>query len=142
MEDYEEFLKQLKHLAETGEETIASTPVGHHTTVYRAVRDEELKDIKKTGKFINRGSAEGKYFTNSAESASDYARKAVNGFGDSAYTIVKTYVPADTLRDLSAVSVDGGIRAWVIPDNHLPALQPVVLDSMPIPLINLGRKRS
>lgn len=51
-------------------------------TLYRAVGPAELSDIQKTGQLINRGSAEGKYFTSSAENASDYAKQAVNAFGD------------------------------------------------------------
>ena len=83
------------------------------------------------GKLINRGSAEGKYFTNSAEDASSYAKQAVKAFGDQPYTIIKTKVPTSSLP--SPVSVDRGIPAYVLPNETLPGLKPEILNSMPIP---------
>lgn len=104
---------------------------GRSTTLYRAVGPDELADIQKTGQLVNRGSAEGKYFTTSAEHASSYAKQAVNAFGDTPYTIVKTKVPKSSLP--SPVSVDRGIPAYVVPDKALQGLKPEVLNSMPIP---------
>ena len=104
---------------------------GGTTTVYRAVGPGELADIQKTGQLINRGSAEGKYFTSSAEHASDYAKQAVKAFGDQPYTTIKTKVPTSSLP--SPVSVDGGIPAYVIPNNSLKGLTPEVLKSMAVP---------
>lgn len=101
------------------------------TTLYRAVGPDELTDIQETGQFINRGSAEGKYFTTSSEAASDYSRQAVEAFGDQPYTTVKTQVPSSSLP--APVSVDGGIPAHVIPDGELPKLKPEILDTMAIP---------
>lgn len=63
------------------------------TTLYRAVQSAELDDIQATNMFRNLGSAEGKYFTTSAEAASSYAKQAVNAFGDSPYTLIQTRVP-------------------------------------------------
>ena len=100
-------------------------------TLYRAVGPVELSDIQQTGQLINRGSAEGKYFTSSAENASDYAKQAVNVFGDPPYTTIKTEVSTSVLP--SPVNVDGGIPAYVIPNEALPSLTPTVLDSMSIP---------
>lgn len=99
--------------------------------MYRAVGPNELADIRATKQIRNRGSAEGKYFTSSSEYASEYAKKAVSMFGDAPYTTIKTQVPRSSLP--SPVSVDGGIPAYVIPDNALPGLLPSVLDSMAIP---------
>ena len=104
---------------------------GGTTTLYRAVGPDELADIQKTKQLINRGSAEGKYFTTSAEHASSYAKQAVNAFGDAPYTIVKTKVPKSSLP--SPVSVDRGIPAYVVPNKSLQNLKPEVLNSMPIP---------
>jgi RHS repeat-associated protein len=101
------------------------------TTLYRAVGPDELADVQNTGQLINRGSAEGKYFTTSAEHASDYAQKAVRGFGDPPYTTIRTQIPTSTLP--SPTSVDGGIPAFVIPNNSLPNLKPTVLDWMALP---------
>lgn len=101
------------------------------TTLYRAVSPSELADIQKTGRLINRGSAEGKYFTNSAEHASEYAKQAVKAFGDQPYTTIKTKVPTSSLP--SPTSVDRGIPAYVIPNKALKGLKPEILNSMPIP---------
>jgi hypothetical protein len=104
---------------------------GGTTTLYRAVKPDELADIQNTGQLINRGSAEGKYFTSSSADASDYARQAVRAFGDPPYTTIRTDVPNSLLP--SPVSVDGGIPAYVIPDEALRGLRPQVLNAMDIP---------
>lgn len=117
--------------AARGGGTAVKAAKGGSTTLYRAVGPDELADIHKTGKLINRGSAEGKYFTNSAEDASSYAKQAVKAFGDQPYTIIKTKVPTSSLP--SPVSVDRGIPAYVLPNETLPGLKPEILNSMPIP---------
>jgi RHS repeat-associated protein len=113
-------------------DAFSSAPGGTPTTpLYRAVGPDELADINSTQALRNLGSAEGKYFTSSAEHASDYARQAVRAFGDPPYTIIRTDVPTSSLP--RPVSVDGGIPAYVIPDASLPGLRPTVMDTMPIP---------
>ena len=102
------------------------------TTLYRAVGPAELADIQATGVLRNLGSAEGKYFTTSSESAASYAKQAVGGFGDPPYTIIKTTVPDSIFEGLTPATVDRGIPAWVIPNSRLPGLTPQVLDYMPI----------
>lgn len=111
----------------------ADNAVEASTTLYRAVGPDELADITATGAFRNLGSAEGKYFTTSAENASWYAKQAVAGFGDAPYTIVQTQVPNSVLGGLSSATVDRGVPAWVLPNNRLPGLTPTVNSTMPIP---------
>jgi len=82
-------------------------------------------------KIADSASTEGKYFTTSAEHAADYAKQAVKAFKDPPYTIIRTEVPTSSLP--RAVSVDGGIPAYVVPEASLPGLRPTVLDTMPIP---------
>lgn len=102
--------------------------------IFRAVGLDELADIQKSGAFNNLPGLEGKYFTTSAESAADYARKAVKGFGDPPYTIVHTQVPSSVLNQPGIyATVDGGIPAYVIPNNNLPGLTPNVLNYSPLP---------
>jgi hypothetical protein len=103
------------------------------TTLYRAVGPAELADIDATSALRNLGSAEGKYFTTSAADASSYAKQAVNGFGDPPYTIIKTEVPNTIFEGLTPATVDRGIPAWVVPNNRLPGLTPIIEPSMPIP---------
>lgn len=95
------------------------------------VGPDELSDIANTGQLINRGSAEGKYFTSSSQDASSYARQAVSAFGDAPYTNIKVDVPNSILP--SPVSVDGGIPAYVIPNESLQGLKPQILDTMDLP---------
>ena len=67
------------------------------TTLYRGVMPEELADIQQTGQLINRGSAEGKYFSLDPGGVSSYAKQAVKGFGDPPYTMVQTQIPTRLL---------------------------------------------
>jgi RHS repeat-associated protein len=105
---------------------------GSSTTLFRAVSPSELADISATGKFRNLGSSEGKYFTISGSNASFYAKQAVSGFGDPAYTIVSTRVSNSTFRGLAAVNVDRGIPAYVLPDAILGRLKPIILNYSPV----------
>jgi hypothetical protein len=107
---------------------------GEAVWLYRAVTPEELINIKTNNIFINLGSAEGKYFTTSAEAASSYAKQAVYGFGDAPYTLIRTQAPLNTFDNLVPAVVDRGIPAWVIPNERLPLLKPEILDTMPIPI--------
>ncbi len=102
-------------------------------TLYRAVKPDELIDIQKTGVFRNLGHAEGKYFTTSIESASSYAKQAVNGLGDPPYTVVKTQATSNILEGIQGATVDGGIPAWVIPDQKLEGLVPEIMNWMGVP---------
>ncbi|MDR6872192.1 hypothetical protein J2Y55_003208 [Bosea sp. BE125] len=103
------------------------------TTLFRAVGLGELADIQSTGVFRNLGSAEGTYFTSSAESAAFYAKQAVSTFGDSPYTLIRTQVPTALIKTLSQATVDRGIPAFVIQNEQLKGLVPQILMSMPIP---------
>jgi RHS repeat-associated protein len=103
------------------------------TTLYRAVGPAELADIQATNVIRNLGLAEGKYFTTSAKDAASYAKQAVKGFGDPAYTIIKTNVSKSIFKGLTPATVDRGIPAWVIPNQRLQGLVPKILDQMPIP---------
>lgn len=53
------------------------------------------------------------------------------GFQDPPYTIIKTDVPTALLP--KPVSVDGGIPAYVIPNEALLGITPQVMPTMPIP---------
>ncbi|WP_157966674.1 hypothetical protein, partial [Fastidiosibacter lacustris] len=102
--------------------------------VFRAVKPDELADIRKTGALNNLPGLEGKYFTTSAESAASYAKQAVKAFGDPPYTIVKSQVPRSVLNQPGiSATVDRGIPACVLPNKNLPGLVPQVLNYSPVP---------
>jgi len=103
------------------------------TMLYRTVQPVELADIQKTGIFRNLRNAESKYFTTSIEGASSYAKKAVKGFGDPPYTLIRTQVPNNILNGTPPTFVDGGIPAWVIPDQKLEGLIPEIMTWMAVP---------
>lgn len=103
------------------------------TTLYRGVMPAELADIEETGQLINRGSAEGKYFSLDPEGVSSYAKQAVSGFGDPPYTMVQTQIPTRLLTPEMAATVDRGVRAVVVPNGLLPGLTPTVSPFMVVP---------
>lgn len=103
------------------------------TTLYRAVKPEELVDLQETAAFINRGFAEGKYFSTTAEGASAYAKQAYYGCGDPPYTLVTTQIPTGAITSGMRATVDRGIPVVVIPNAMLPSLTPRIALSMPIP---------
>jgi hypothetical protein len=98
--------------------------------LYRAVKPEELNQIKQTGTFKNLpGMAEGKYFSTNLEGAKQYAEMAEKAFGDDPYAFVKTSVPKSAITDLMKVSVDSGIDSIVLSNDYLPMLStPEILD--------------
>lgn len=104
---------------------------GGTTPLWRAVKPEELADIQGRGIFRNLSSAEGKYFSRTAEGAASYAKQAVKGFGDPPYTLIRTDVPNNLVP--RPLTVDRNVPAVVFPNNVLPTLKPQVLDYFPVP---------
>lgn len=104
-------------------------------TLWRALKAEELADLRATGTFRNLGSAEGKYFSRTAEGAVSYARQAVRAWPkDGTYTLVRTEIPKSLLTPEMMATVDqGGIPAVVVPDALLPQLRPTILEPIPAP---------
>jgi len=103
------------------------------TTVWRAVKPAELVDIQTTGVFRNLGSAEGKYFSTTAEGAASYAKQAFYGFKDPPYTLIRVEAPGSLLQQLGIQAVDRGISTVVVPNHALPGLLPQVLHYFPLP---------
>ena len=89
--------------------------------------------IEETGQFINRGSAEGKYFSLDPEGVSSYAKQAVAGFGDPPYTMVQTQIRTRLLTPEMGARVDRGVNALVLPNGLLPGLTPTVSPFMVVP---------
>lgn len=112
---------------------IAAEGGGAMTTLYRGVMPAELESIEQTGQFLNLGSAEGKYFSMTAEGVSSYAKQAVMSFGDAPYTMVQTLIPTNLLSPQMMVTVDRGIQAVVVPDFLLPNMTPNIMPYMVVP---------
>jgi len=103
------------------------------TILWRAVKPTELADIQATGVFRNVGSAEGKYFSTTAEGAASYAKQAFYGFNDPPYTLIRTEASSGLLQQLEIQAVDRGIPAVVVPNQALPGLMPQILNYFPLP---------
>lgn len=99
-----------------------------YVPMYRAVRAEELEEIQRTNQFRNPEGIEVKYFVLTVEEAERYAKLAVQAFRDSPYSIVRTAVVAEILdREGVAVTVDGGIRTYVLTSEMIEGLKPELL---------------
>ena len=102
--------------------------------LYRAVQPIELADIQESGRFVRgRSSIEGKYFTTTAQGAASYAKQAFYGFGDEAYTLVRTEVSSRIFSELDIHTVDTNVPAVIIAEEVLPMLTPEILNYFPIP---------
>ena len=112
---------------------VSATSSEHMLTLYRAVQPDELADIQRAGQFVNRGSAEGKYFSLTGEGTSAYAKQAVQAFGDLVYTLVTTQIPEDMITPAMRATVDRGVPAIIVPDHLLPSLIPKIENLMFIP---------
>jgi hypothetical protein len=102
--------------------------------LYRAVQPIELADIQESGRFVRgRSSIEGKYFTTTAQGAASYAKQAFYGFGDDAYTLVRTAVSSQIFSELDIHTVDMNVPSVIIAEEVLPLLQPEILNFFPMP---------
>ena len=117
------------------EGSLGTTVSADVTFLYRAVGDAELGVINATGRIPpSLSGLEVKYFSATAEGASSYARQAVRGFGDPPYTLVETQIASNRLPEGVLLQVDQNVPAVVVPNTHLPKLDPAkVWSSMPVP---------
>jgi len=124
-----------KHVSLIGKRDSKTAPRGDEglTILWRAVKPAELADIQSTGVFRNLGSAEGKYFSTTAEGAASYAKQAFYGFNDPPYTLIRTEAPSGLLQQLAVQAVDRGIAAVVVPNQALPGLIPQIVHYFPLP---------
>ena len=106
-------------------------------TLYRAVSPAELESIQSTGEFSLTRGIISKYFATSAEGAAREA-KALNKFGDGPYTTVSAKVPMSTINRVTNrndfLQVDGGVESYLLYEEDLKGLQPVVQDYSALPL--------
>jgi hypothetical protein len=107
-----------------------------YNTLWRSVKGEELADVEKLGIFrASPTGSEGKYFSETAEGAADYARQAYGTWPkEGSYTLLETSIPKEFLSEYPRIIVDGGIPTRVIPNELLPYLNPPIIhNSIPIP---------
>lgn len=107
--------------------------------VYRAVKDDELKQLSDTRRFQNPLGIESKYFSSTPEGAALYARSAHAKFPDEgAYTLVRgvirtEHIPAES-RIEHLADGGGGIDAFALWEDSMSTIGRVrILPSMPIP---------
>lgn len=107
--------------------------------VYRAVKDDELKQLLKTRRFQNPRGIESKYFSSTPEGAALYAKSAHAKFPDEGvYTLVRAvirteYIPANS-RIEHLADGGGGIDGFALREDSMSKIGRVrVLPSMPIP---------
>ena len=100
--------------------------------LYRAVQPGEFSSIQDTGGFSNPYGIEVKYFSTTAEGASQYAQMSFGRTGiTEPYTIVSTEAPASLVE--SVPYVDRGVPAVVIRSENLGGLTPQVWNYSPLP---------
>ncbi|MFE2374174.1 LamG-like jellyroll fold domain-containing protein [Streptomyces sp. NPDC059398] len=107
--------------------------------VYRAVKDDELKQLMDTRRFQNPRGIESKYFSSTPEGAALYAKSAHATFPDEgAYTLVRgvirtEHIPAES-RIEHLADGGGGIDAFALWEDSMSTIGRVrILPSMPIP---------
>lgn len=106
-----------------------------NTKLYRAVTLDELSDIQDLSKFRNPLGIENKYFSETVEGATSYAKQAHKAYRDGPYTIVETSIPTHLIDPQWKTLVDqGGIPAITIPTNMLRQLEtPTIWRYTPLP---------
>lgn len=111
------WIARLRHAPLVAKLTGWLSRLGGRRTFYRAVSGDELKDILEVGRFRTGGvrSAEGKYFTDTVESAAEWGRRIGSPH------IVQTTALKTTIGKMTLVgeNVDGIGRAWFAPENIL-----------------------
>ncbi|WP_255953525.1 putative T7SS-secreted protein [Streptomyces odontomachi] len=107
--------------------------------VYRAVKDEELKQILNTRRFQNHPGIESKYFSSTAEGAALYARSAFARFPhEGPYTLVRGIIRSEHIPLESRIEHladgGGGIDSFALWEDAMSKVGRVrILPHMPIP---------
>ena len=95
---------------------------GRTVTLWRAVGNSELADIRATATFRNPPGLEVKYFCLSAEDAARYARLAYRRWPqEGTYTLVGTEISRELITPEMHVTVDRRIGAIVSQPSFCPA---------------------
>ncbi|GAA1932908.1 polymorphic toxin-type HINT domain-containing protein [Kitasatospora viridis] len=107
--------------------------------VYRAVKDDELKQILDTRRFKNAPGIESKYFSSTPEGAALYAKSAYGTFPqEGPYTLVRGAIRSDQIPAESRIEHladgGGGIDAFALWEDSMSTIGRVrILPYMPIP---------
>ena len=88
------------------------------TTLYRAVGDGELEDIQENGGYrVTPGGTQGKYFSESPEQASNFARM----MGDQPYTTTSVRVSPGELANGHPINPSGEGPGYFFETPHVPS---------------------
>ena len=108
----------------------AASAVAGKTGLYRAVGPEELADIGNWGRYrAKQGGVEGKYFFDTAEQASKFAKM----MGDQPYTVTSTRVSRSKLRNGDRIEPAGEGPGYFFGTPHIPAGRVTVFNHSPLP---------
>ena len=105
------------------------------TSLYRGVMPPEFASINATGRFVNLGYAEGKYFSTTAEGVSSFSKQAFPSWRQP-FTMFETEIPTRILQPEwypPTTFVDRNVPGVLIPNRYLPYLEPQYVPTMPVP---------
>lgn len=95
--------------------------------LYRAVRDPERDDFLAIGSLRNPDGYEVKYFVATLAEAERYAGMAEQAFEDGPYHLVQAEIDDSLVTRDMIVEVDGGLRAFILPEALLPCMRQAAL---------------
>lgn len=95
--------------------------------IFRAVEPDELADLAGTGAFRTAPGLEGKYFWPTRGQADDFAAMARKADMGGPYCVPSGCIPANVLRRIESVPMDGLGPAYFIPEEYLPLIDDIVI---------------
>lgn len=103
------------------------TPSSAGQRIFRAVEPDELADLAGSGAFRTAPGLEGKYFWPTQAQADDFAAMASKAGMGGPYCTASGCIPANVLRQIEAVPMDGLGPAYFIPEEYLPLIDDILI---------------
>lgn len=95
--------------------------------MFRAVEPDELADLAGSGAFRTAPGLEGKYFWPTRSQADDFAAMASKANMGGPCCVASGCIPANVLRQIEAVPMDGLGPAYFIPEEYLPLIDDILI---------------
>jgi RHS repeat-associated protein len=95
--------------------------------IFRAIEPDELADLAGSGAFRTVPGLEGKYFWPTRSQADDFAAMASKANMGGPYCVASGCIPANVLRQIEAVPMDGLGPAYFIPEEYLPLIDDILI---------------